>query len=436
MSSAETALNINDQNYINTSNKKIDSRWNSLERLYSPQDVQKLRGTVNIEYSLARQGAEKLWEYLNEDDFLQTFGVLTGNQAVQHAKAGLKALYISGWQVAADANTSGNTYPDQSLYPVDSVPTLVKRINSALLRADQVETMERLENKGVTSDDRMLPIVADAESGFGGPLNVFELMKAMIEAGAAGVHFEDQLSSEKKCGHMGGKVLVPTQTQIRTLNSARLAADVMNVPTIILARTDANAANLITSDIDEYDKPFITGERTIEGFYKTRPGLDQAIARGLAYATYADLIWCETAKPDLDEAKRFADAIHKKYPDQLLAYNCSPSFNWKKNLDKDTMKKFQSELGKMGYKFQFITLAGFHLNNYATFKLAQAYKKDGMAAYSELQEAEFAAEKDGYTSTKHQREAGTSYFDAVSQALTQGKSSTVAMAGSTEEDQF
>ena len=436
MSSAETALNINDQNYINTSNKEIDSRWNSLERLYSPRDVQKLRGTVNIEYSLARQGAEKLWKYLNEDDFVQTFGVLTGNQAVQHAKAGLKAVYISGWQVAADANTSGNTYPDQSLYPVDSVPTLVKRINSALLRADQVETMERFENKGVTSDDRMLPILADAESGFGGPLNVFELMKAMIEAGAAGVHFEDQLSSEKKCGHMGGKVLVPTQTQIRTLNSARLAADVMNVPTIIFARTDANAANLITSDIDEYDKPFITGERTIEGFYKTRPGLDQAIARGLAYAPYADLIWCETAKPDLDEAKIFADAIHKKYPDQLLAYNCSPSFNWKKNLDKDTMKKFQSELGKMGYKFQFITLAGFHLNNYATFKLAQAYKQDGMAAYSELQEAEFAAEKDGYTSTKHQREAGTSYFDAVSQALTQGKSSTVAMEGSTEEDQF
>ena len=436
MSSAETALNINDQNYINTSNKEIDSRWNSLERLYSPRDVQKLRGTVNIEYSLARQGAEKLWKYLNEDDFVQTFGVLTGNQAVQHAKAGLKAVYISGWQVAADANTSGNTYPDQSLYPVDSVPTLVKRINSALLRADQVETMERFENKGVTSDDRMLPILADAESGFGGPLNVFELMKAMIEAGAAGVHFEDQLSSEKKCGHMGGKVLVPTQTQIRTLNSARLAADVMNVPTIIFARTDANAANLITSDIDVYDKPFITGERTIEGFYKTRPGLDQAIARGLAYAPYADLIWCETSKPDLDEAKIFSDAIHKKYPDQFLAYNCSPSFNWKKNLDKDTMKKFQSELGKMGYKFQFITLAGFHLNNYATFKLAQAYKQDGMAAYSELQEAEFAAEKDGYTSTKHQREAGTSYFDAVSQALTQGKSSTVAMAGSTEEDQF
>ena len=436
MEVAKNAININEKNYIETPNKDMDARWNSLKRLYSPKDVQKLRGTVRIEYSLARQGAEKLWNYLNNDEFVQTFGVLTGNQAVQHAKAGLKALYISGWQVAADANTSGNTYPDQSLYPVDSVPTLVKRINSALLRTDQVETMERYDNKGETSKDRMLPIVADAESGFGGPLNVFELMKSMIEAGASGVHFEDQLSSEKKCGHMGGKVLVPTQTQIRTLNSARLAADVMNVPTIILARTDANAANLITSDIDEYDKPFITGERTIEGFYKTRPGLDQAISRGLAYAPYADLIWCETAKPDLEEAKEFADAIHNKYPNQLLSYNCSPSFNWKKNLDKETMKKFQSELGKMGYKFQFITLAGFHLNNYATFKLAQEYKKDGMAAYSELQEAEFAAEKDGYTSTKHQREAGTSYFDAVSQALTQGKSSTVAMSGSTEEEQF
>lgn len=436
MDASETAMNINDNFYINTNNKEIQNRWNSLKRLYSIKDVHKLRGSVKIEYSLATQGAEKLWGYLNEDDFVQTFGVLTGNQAVQHAKAGLKALYISGWQVAADANTSGNTYPDQSLYPVDSVPTLVKRINSALIRADQIETLERFDNKNLKSLDRMLPIVADAESGFGGPLNVFELMKSMIESGAAGVHFEDQLSSEKKCGHMGGKVLVPTQTQIRTLNSARLAADVMNVPTIILARTDANAANLITSDIDEYDKAFITGERTIEGFYKTRPGLDQAISRGLAYAPYADLIWCETAKPDLDEAKRFAEAIHKKYPEQLLSYNCSPSFNWKKNLDKDTMKKFQSELGSMGYKFQFITLAGFHLNNYATFKLAQAYKKDGMAAYSELQESEFAAEKDGYTSTKHQREAGTSYFDAVSQALTQGKSSTVAMAGSTEEDQF
>ena len=423
-------------NFIDLDNKEINNRWNNIKRLYFPEDVHKLRGTINIEYSLARQGAIKLWKYLNEDDFVGTFGVLTGKQAVQHAKAGLKAVYVSGWQVAADANTSGNTYPDQSLYPVDSVPALVKRINSALLRIDQVETLERFENKSQIYKDRMLPIVADAESGFGGPLNVFELMKAMIEAGAAGVHFEDQLSSEKKCGHMGGKVLVPTQTQIRTLNSARLAADVMNVPTIILARTDANAASLITSDIDEYDKPFITGERTIEGFYKTRPGLDQAISRGLAYSPYADLIWCETAKPDLEEAKKFAEAIHKEYPNKLLSYNCSPSFNWKKNLDKNTMKKFQSELGKMGYKFQFITLAGFHLNNYATFKLAQAYKKDGMAAYSELQEEEFAAEKDGYTSTKHQREAGTSYFDAVSQALTQGKSSTIAMEGSTEKDQF
>ena len=435
----ETSAILNNEkktNFIEIDNKEINNRWNNIKRLYFPEDVHKLRGTINIEYSLARHGAVKLWKYLNEDDFVGTFGVLTGKQAVQHAKAGLKAVYVSGWQVAADANTSGNTYPDQSLYPVDSVPTLVKRINSALLRIDQVETLERFENKSQIYKDRMLPIVADAESGFGGPLNVFELMKAMIEAGAAGVHFEDQLSSEKKCGHMGGKVLVPTQTQIRTLNSARLAADVMNVPTIILARTDANAASLITSDIDEYDKPFITGERTIEGFYKTRPGLDQAISRGLAYSLYADLIWCETAKPDLEEAKKFAEAIHKEHPNKLLAYNCSPSFNWKKNLDKNTMKKFQSELGKMGYKFQFITLAGFHLNNYATFKLAQAYKKDGMAAYSELQEEEFAAEKDGYTSTKHQRESGTSYFDAVSQALTQGKSSTIAMEGSTEKDQF
>ena len=434
--STQEAIKFNKNQFINTSNKEIDNRWNALSRLYSVNEVRKLQGTVKIEYSLARLGAEKLWKYLNQDDFVGTFGVLTGNQAVQHAKAGLKAVYVSGWQVAADANTSGNTYPDQSLYPVDSVPNLVKRINSALLRADQIETLERYENKGESSEDRMLPIVADAESGFGGPLNVFELMKAMIEAGAAAVHFEDQLSSEKKCGHMGGKVLVPTQIQIRTLNAARLAADVMNVPTIIFARTDANAASLITSDIDEYDKSFITGERTAEGFYKTRAGLDQAISRGLAYAPFADLIWCETAKPDLDEAKRFAEAIHKKFPGQLLAYNCSPSFNWKKNLDKETMKQFQSELGKMGYKFQFITLAGFHLNNDATFKLAKEYKIDGMAAYSKLQEAEFAAEKDGYTSTKHQREAGTSYFDAVSQALTRGQSPTVAMASSTEEDQF
>ena len=422
--------------HINSSDDLVNTRWSNIKRLYDENDVKKLSGSVKIEYSLAKQGAEKLWKYLNEDDFIPTFGVLTGHQAVQHAKAGLKALYISGWQVAAEANISGNTYPDQSLYPVDSVPLLVKRINSALMRIDQIETLERLENSSDNYEDRMLPIIADAESGFGGPLNVFELMKSMIEAGAGGVHFEDQLSSEKKCGHMGGKVLVPTQTQIRTLNSARLAADVMGVPTVILARTDANAASLITSDIDEYDKPCITGERTLEGFYKTKAGLDQAISRGLAYSPYADLIWCETAKPDLEEAKIFAEAIHKEFPNKLLAYNCSPSFNWKKHLDNSTMKKFQSELRKMGYKFQFITLAGFHLNNYATFKLAQGYKKDGMAAYSELQEKEFAAEKDGYTSTKHQREAGTSYFDAISQALTQGKSSTTAMSGSTEKDQF
>ena len=415
----------------------MDNRWKHIKRIHTNEDIEKLKGSVKIEYSLATQGAKKLWKYLNEDKFVPTLGALTGNQAVQHAKAGLKAVYVSGWQVAADANTSSNSYPDQSLYPVDSVPKLVKRINSALLRIDQIETLERYEKKKLEIfEDRMLPIVADAESGFGGPLNAYELMKAMIEAGAAGVHFEDQLSSEKKCGHMGGKVLVPTMTQIRTLNSARLAADVMGVPTILFARTDANAASLITSDIDEYDKPFLTGERTIEGFYKTKPGLDQAISRGLAYAAYADLIWCETAKPDLSEAKKFAEAIHHSYPGKLLAYNCSPSFNWKKHLDETTMKNFQTELGKMGYKFQFITLAGFHSNNYSTFELAQSYKKDGMLGYSKLQESEFNAESNGYTATKHQREAGTSYFDAISQAITKGKSSTVAMSGSTEEEQF
>ena len=415
----------------------MNNRWDDIKRTFSKEDVKKLKGSVKIEHSLARKGSIKLWKILNEDNFVPTLGALTGNQAVQHAKAGLKAVYVSGWQVAADANTSGNSYPDQSLYPVDSVPKLVKRINSALLRMDQIETLERFEKKNIEIfEDRVLPIIADAESGFGGPLNVFELMKSMIEAGASGVHFEDQLSSEKKCGHMGGKVLVPTQTHIRTLNAARLAADVLDVPTIILARTDANAANLITSDIDEYDKPFITGERTIEGFYKTKQGLDQAISRGLAYAPYADLIWCETAKPDLLEAKKFAESIHKKFPNKLLAYNCSPSFNWKKNLDKNTMRKFQIELGTMGYKFQFITLAGFHSNNYSTFKLAQDYKRNGMAGYSELQEAEFSSEIDGYTATRHQREVGTSYFDAISQALTGGQSSTVAMSGSTEEEQF
>jgi len=410
-----------------------NQRWDGVQRDYSADAVVRLRGSYQPECSLARHGAEALWENLHGMDYVHALGAMSGGQAIQYVKAGLPALYLSGWQVAGDANTAGHVYPDQSLYPVNSVPNLVERLNNALRRADQIEWSE---NDGDVVRDWLVPIVADAEAGFGGALNVYELMKRMIRAGAAGVHFEDQLASEKKCGHMGGKVLVPTQTQIRTLNAARLAADVMNVPTIILARTDANAASLITSDIDEYDKPFITGERTVEGFYKTKPGLDQAIARGLAYASYADLIWCETAKPDLEEAKKFAEAIHKKFPGKLLAYNCSPSFNWKKNLDMETMKQFQSELGKMGYKFQFITLAGFHLNNYATFNLAQEYKRDGMAAYSKLQEAEFAAEKDGYTSTKHQREAGTSYFDAVSQALTGGESSTTAMAGSTEEDQF
>ena len=413
----------------------VDKRWLGIKRTYTEQDIKRLRCSVKIEYTLASEGSKKLWKYLNEDDFVPTLGAITGNQAVQHAKAGLKAVYVSGWQVAADANTSPHTYPDQSLYPVDSVPSLVRRINSAFMRVSQVEHLESFDNNSTTLD-RMLPIVADAESGFGGPLNAFELMKAMIEAGASGVHFEDQLSSEKKCGHMGGKVLVPTKTQIRTLNAARLAADVMDVPTILLARTDANAASLITSDIDEYDKPFLTGERTIEGFYKTRAGLDQAISRGLAYAPYADLIWCETAKPDLLEAKKFAEAIHKSFPGKLLAYNCSPSFNWKKHLDKETMKNFQIELGKMGYKFQFITLAGFHTNNYSTFELANSYKENGMVGYSELQESEFNSELKGYTGTKHQREAGTSYFDAVSQAITGGESSTVAMTGSTEEEQF
>ena len=432
---AEEALKFKNDKFINTPNKEIDNRWNALQRLYSVNEVLKLRGSVKIEYSLAHQGAEKLWKYLNEDAFVGTFGVLTGNQAVQHAKAGLKAVYVSGWQVAADANTSGNTYPDQSLYPVDSVPSLVKRINSALLRADQIETLERLERKNSNTEDRMLPIIADAESGFGGPLNAFELMKAMIEAGAAAVHFEDQLSSEKKCGHMGGKVLVPTQTQIRTLNAARLAADVMNVPTIILARTDANAASLITSDIDEYDKPFITGERTVEGFYKTKPGLDQAIARGLAYASYADLIWCETATPNLEEAQKFADAIHKKFPGKILAYNCSPSFNWKAKLTDTQIRSFKDELGEIGCKFQFITLAGFHSLNHSMFDLSKKYKETGMTAFVELQQKEFAAQEQGFTAVKHQREVGAGYFDEISKLVT-GSSTLSALEGSTEEEQF
>lgn len=410
---------------------EMDERWNGVERPYTAEEVIKLRGSIDIEHTLARRGAEKLWKLVNEEDFVNALGALTGNQAVQQVKAGLKAIYLSGWQVAADANLSGNMYPDQSLYPANSVPSVVKRINQALQRADQIHHME-----GDHSIDWFAPIVADAEAGFGGQLNVFELMKGMIESGAGGVHFEDQLSSEKKCGHLGGKVLLPTQTAVKNLISARLAADVMGVPTVIVARTDANAADLITSDVDPYDAPFITGERTPEGFFRTKPGLDQAIARGLAYAPYADLVWCETSEPDLDEARRFAEAIHGKFPGKLLAYNCSPSFNWKKKLDDATIAKFQVELGKMGYKFQFVTLAGFHALNHSMFELARGYKDRGMAAYSELQQAEFASETHGYTATRHQREVGTGYFDQVSMVITGGTSSTTALKGSTEEDQF
>ncbi|WP_432363946.1 isocitrate lyase [Sporosarcina sp. UB5] len=409
-----------------------DERWAGIERGYSAEDVIKLRGTVQIEHTLAKRGAERLWKSLHEEDFIAALGALTGNQAVQQVKAGLQAIYLSGWQVAADANLAGQMYPDQSLYPVNSVPNVVKRINQALQRADQIDCAEgRLDGF-----DWFAPIVADAEAGFGGPLNVFELMKAMIEAGAAGVHFEDQLASEKKCGHLGGKVLLPTQNAVRNLISARLAADVSGVPTIIIARTDADAADLITSDIDERDHEFITGERTPEGFFRTKAGIDQAIARGLAYAPYADLIWCETSTPDLEEAKRFADAIHEKFPRKMLAYNCSPSFNWKANLDDETIGKYQRELGKMGYKFQFVTLAGFHSLNHSMFELAHSYKTDGMAAYSKLQEAEFANESKGYTATRHQREVGTGYFDEVAQVISGGTSSTTAMKGSTEEAQF
>lgn len=410
---------------------EMDERWSGVERPYSAEEVIKLRGSIDIEHTLARRGAEKLWKLVNEEDFVNALGALTGNQAVQQVKAGLKAIYLSGWQVAADANLSGNMYPDQSLYPANSVPSVVKRINQALQRADQIHHME-----GDHSIDWFAPIVADAEAGFGGQLNVFELMKGMIESGAGGVHFEDQLSSEKKCGHLGGKVLLPTQTAVKNLISARLAADVMGVPTVIVARTDANAADLITSDVDRYDAPFITGERTPEGFFRTKAGLDQAIARGLAYAPYADLVWCETSEPDLDEARRFAEAIHEKFPGKLLAYNCSPSFNWKKKLDDETIAKFQVELGKMGYKFQFVTLAGFHALNHSMFELARGYKDRGMAAYSELQQAEFASETHGYTATRHQREVGTGYFDQVSMVITGGTSSTTALKGSTEEEQF
>ena len=408
-----------------------DARWNGIERAYTAEEVVMLRGSVQIEQTLARMGAERLWRLLNTENYIAALGALTGNQAVQQVKAGLKAIYLSGWQVAADANLAGQMYPDQSLYPANSVPHVIKRINQAFQRADQIQ---HSEGKGDTY--WFAPIVADGEAGFGGPLNVFELTKAMIEAGAAGVHFEDQLASEKKCGHMGGKVLISTQQAIKNLVAARLAADVMGVPTVIIARTDANAANLLTSDIDERDQPFCTGERTAEGFYRVRAGLDQAIARGLAYAAYADLVWCETSEPNLDEARRFADAIHERFPGKLLAYNCSPSFNWKKKLDDATIARFQQELGAMGYKFQFVTLAGFHALNYSMFELARGYKDRGMAAYSELQQAEFAGEQYGYTATKHQREVGTGYFDEVAQTIAGGAASTIALTGSTEAEQF
>src|SRR5581483_538773 len=410
---------------------RTDFRWKGIERPYSAEDVIRLRGTVQIEHTLARLGAERLWKLLHSESYVAALGALTGNQAMQQVKAGLKAIYLSGWQVAADANLSGHMYPDQSLYPANSVPHVVRRINQALQRADQIHHAE-----GQNGIHWFAPIVADAEAGFGGPLNVFELMKAMIEAGAAGVHFEDQLSSEKKCGHMGGKVLIPTANAIKHLVAARLAADVMGVPTLIIARTDANGAQLITSDVDQRDHRFLTGERTAEGFFRIHAGLETAIARGLAYAPYCDLIWCETSEPNIEEARRFAAAIHEQFPGKLLAYNCSPSFNWKKKLDEKTIATFQQELSKMGYRFQFVTLAGFHALNYSMFELALGYRDHGMAAYSKLQQAEFALEARGYTATKHQREVGTGYFDEVAQVISGGLSSTTALAGSTEAEQF
>src|SRR3989442_1018484 len=408
-----------------------DSRWKGVTRPYKPEDVLRLRGSIQIEHTLARLGAERLWDILQTEDYVAALGALTGNQAVQQVKAGLKAIYLSGWQVAADANLAGHMYPDQSLYPSNSVPHVVRRINQALQRADQIQCAE-----GKGDIYWYAPIVADAEAGFGGPLNVFELMKAMIEAGAAGVHFEDQLASEKKCGHMGGKVLIPTQAAIKNLVAARFAADVMGVSTLIVARTDANGAQLITSDIDPTDQRFLTGQRTPEGFFRSRGGLDAAIARGLSYAPYCDLIWCETSEPNLQEAQRFADTIHEQFPGKLLAYNCSPSFNWRKKLDSETIATFRQSLAKMGYKFQFITLASFHALNYSMFELALGYREQGMAAYADLQEAEFALETSGYTATKHQREVGTGYFDEVAQVISSGNSSTVALAGSTEVEQF
>ena len=413
-----------------------NKRWNGISRNYTVKDSTRLSGSRGIQYTLAQEGAKKLWKLLNSEDYISTLGTYTGNMAVQQARAGLKAIYVSGWQVAADANSSGQMYPDQSLYPVNSVPDIVKKINMALQRADQIQHMEKYDKIDTTNIDFYIPIIADAEAGFGGILNSFELMKSMIEAGASAVHFEDQLAAEKKCGHLGGKVLVPTRNFEKTLNSARLAADIMNVPTVIMARTDAEAARLITSDIDERDKPYLTGERTAEGFYKMKSGIECAISRGLAYAPYADLIWCETSSPNLMEAKNFAEAIHKHYPEKMLAYNCSPSFNWKKFLTESQMKVFQKEIAAMGYKFQFITLAGFHNLNFSTFKLAKSYKEIGMAAYSELQEKEFKEAKHGYTATRHQREVGVSYFDAISETVSDGISSTIAMKNSTEQEQF
>jgi isocitrate lyase len=406
-------------------------RWEGIERPYLAEDVARLRGSVRIEHTLARMGAERLWELMRSEPYVKALGALTGNQAVQQVKAGLKAIYLSGWQVAADANLAGHMYPDQSLYPANSVPHVVKRINQALQRADQIHHAE-----GKNGTYWFAPIVADAEAGFGGALNVFEIMKAMIEAGAAGVHFEDQLASEKKCGHMGGKVLIPTAQAVRNLISARLAADVLGVPTVLIARTDADAASLVTSDVDPADEPFLTGERTLEGFYRVRPGIEQAIARGLAYAPYADVVWCETSEPNLEEAEEFARAIHEKFPGKPLAYNCSPSFNWKAKLSNEEISSFQDTIGAMGYKFQFVTLAGFHALNYSMFELARDYGERGMAAYTELQQAEFAAEKHGYTATKHQREVGAGYFDEVAQVVAGGAASTTALAGSTEEAQF
>src|SRR6478736_5095532 len=422
-------------NFYNLVPSAPKGRYDGIERPHSAQDVLKLRGSVHIEHTLARRGALKLWELLHQEEPARALGALSGNQAMQMVRAGLQAIYLSGWQVAADANTASAMYPDQSLYPANAAPELARRINRTLQRADQIETAE---GNGLSVETWFAPIVADAEAGFGGPLNAFEIMKAFIEAGAAGVHFEDQLASEKKCGHLGGKVLIPTSAHIRNLDAARLAADVMGVATLVIARTDAEAAKLITSDIDERDQPFVDYDagRTVEGFYQVRNGIEPCIARAVAYAPYADLIWCETSKPDLAQAKKFAEGVRKHFPDRLLAYNCSPSFNWKKNLDDATIAKFQRELGAMGYKFQFITLAGFHSLNYSMFHLAHGYARNNMAAFVELQEAEFAAVDQGFTAVKHQREVGTGYFDAVTQTVQGSQSSTTALKGSTEDEQF